>query len=431
MTQIAIVASGTRGDVQPYVALGKGLKDAGYTVRLLASENFAPLATDAGLDFASTGISIEEITQSDEWRAVTESGNFITILGKMQSEMKRYAADNARLLLPLLQGSDLIVAGMAGLGLHAIADRYKIPVIQAFVFPFTPTAEFSTPLVPKLPLGGVFNRLSFHLTHQMFWQSSKAVDTELRQIAGLPKGSFWGPFAEQHQRRTLTLYGYSRHVLPRPHDWAAHHHVTGYWFLDEPDGWTPPADLVSFLNAGAPPVYIGFGSMGSRNPQEAGQIALEALTRTGQRGVLAAGWGGLQAADVPDTVHLVSSLPHSWLYPRMGAVVHHGGAGTTAAGLRAGVPSIIVPFMGDQPFWGERVRALGVGTAPIPRKQLTADRLAQAITTAVSDREMRQRASALGEQIRDEDGIGQAVRLIEQVTPHHIVTPVPTGANSR
>lgn len=431
MTRITIVASGTRGDVQPYVALGKGLKDAGYPVRLLASENFATLAADAGLDFASTGISIEEITQGDEWRAVTESGNFISILGKMQREMKRYAADSARLLLPLLQGSDLIVAGMAGLGLYGVADRHRIPIIQAFVVPFTPTVEFATPLVPKLPVGGVFNRLSFHLTHQMFWQSSKAMDTELRQIAGLPKGSFWGPFAEQRRRRTLTLYGYSRHVLPRPRDWAEHQHVTSYWFLDAPDGWTPPADLVSFLNAGAPPVYIGFGSMGSRNPQEAGQIALEALARSGQRGVLAAGWGGLQAADVPDTVHLVSSLPHSWLFPRMAAVVHHGGAGTTAAGLRAGVPSIIVPFMGDQPFWGERVRALGVGTAPIPRKQLTADKLAQAIAAAVSDREMRQRSSALGEQIRDEDGIGQAVRLIEQHAPHPSVSSVPAGAKSR
>lgn len=431
MTRITIVASGTRGDVQPYVALGKGLKDAGYPVRLLASENFATLAADAGLDFASTGISIEEITQGDEWRAVTESGNFISILGKMQREMKRYAADSARLLLPLLQGSDLIVAGMAGLGLYGVADRHRIPIIQAFVVPFTPTVEFATPLVPKLPVGGVFNRLSFHLTHQMFWQSSKAMDTELRQIAGLPKGSFWGPFAEQRRRRTLTLYGYSRHVLPRPRDWAEHQHVTSYWFLDAPDGWTPPADLVGFLNAGAPPVYIGFGSMGSRNPQEAGQIALEALARSGQRGVLAAGWGGLQAADVPDTVHLVSSLPHSWLFPRMAAVVHHGGAGTTAAGLRAGVPSIIVPFMGDQPFWGERVRALGVGTAPIPRKQLTADKLAQAIAAAVSDREMRQRSSALGEQIRDEDGIGQAVRLIEQHAPHPSVSSVPAGAKSR
>jgi sterol 3beta-glucosyltransferase len=423
MTQITIVASGSRGDVQPYVALGKGLKDAGYAVWLLASENFESLATEAGLEFASTGVSIEQITQSDEWRAVLESGNFIAILGKMQSEMKRHAASSARLMPPLLQGSDLIVAGMAALGLHGITDLYKIPVIRAYVFPFTPTSEFATPLVPKLPVDAL-NRLSWHVTHQMFWQNSKAVDTELRKLVGLPKGSFWGPFAEMERRRTPMLYGYSRHVLPRPHDWAAHHQVTGYWFLDAADDWTPPADLVDFLEAGAPPVYIGFGSMGSRNPREAGQIALEALARSGQRGVLAAGWGGLQAKDVPDTVHVISSLPHSWLFPHMAAVVHHGGAGTTAAGLRAGVPSIIVPFMGDQPFWGERVRALGVGTTSIPRKQLTADKLAGAITAAVADREMRQRASALGERIREEDGIGQAVRFIEQYMPRRVVKPV-------
>jgi sterol 3beta-glucosyltransferase len=422
MTQITIVASGSRGDVQPYVALGKGLKDAGYAVRLLASENFESLATEAGLAFASTGVSIEQIAQSDEWRAVLESGNFITILGKMQSEMKRHAASSARLMPPLLQGSDLIVTGMAGLGLHGMTDLYKIPIIRTYVFPFTPTSEFATPLVPKLPFKAL-NRLSWHLTHQMFWQNSNAIDSELRKIVGLPKGSFWGPFAEMERRRTPMLYGYSRHVLPRPHDWAAHHQVTGYWFLDAADDWTPPAELVSFLNAGAPPVYIGFGSMGSRNPEEAGQIALEALARSGQRGVLAAGWGGLQAKDVPDTVHIISSLPHSWLFPHMAAVVHHGGAGTTAAGLRAGVPSIIVPFMGDQPFWGERVRVLGVGTAPIPRKQLTADKLTQAITAAVTDREMRQRASVLGERIREEDGIGQAVRLIEQHVPHRTVKP--------
>jgi sterol 3beta-glucosyltransferase len=423
MTQITIVASGSRGDVQPYLALGKGLKDAGYTVRLLASENFELLATEAGLEFASTGVSVEQIMQNEEWRAVIEGGNFIAILGKMQSEMKRHAASSARLLPPLLQGSDLIVAGMATLGLHGIADFYKIPVIGAHVFPFTPTAEFSTPLVPKLPFRAL-NRLSYHLTHQMFWQSSKAVDTETRKIVGLPKASFWGPFAELERRHTPMLYGYSRHVLPRPRDWAEHHYVTGYWFLNAPKGWAPPTDLVDFLNAGAPPVYIGFGSMGSRNPQEAGRIALEALSRSGQRGVLAAGWGGLQAKDVPDTVHVISSLPHSWLFPRMAAVVHHGGAGTTAAGMRAGVPSIIVPFMGDQPFWGERVRTLGVGPAPIPRKQLTADNLAQAITTAVSHQEMRQRASALAENIALEDGISHAVRLIEQHMPRHIAKPI-------
>lgn len=414
MVTISIVASGTRGDVQPYVALGQGLKAAGYDVRLLANENFESLVTGAGLSFYSSGASIEAIIQSDEWRKTVESGNFLSILTRMQSEMKRHAAAMAQRMPGLLEGSDLILTGMGVLGAFPIAETLKIPIIQAYVFPFTPTGEFSAPLVPKLPFGSVLNRLSFHVAQQMFWQSSKAGDAAIRQVLGLPKGSFWGPYSALERRRVPTLYGYSHHVLPRPHDWPEHHQVTGYWFMDEPENWTPPPDLMEFLEAGEAPIYIGFGSMGSRNPEEAGAIALEALALSGQRGVLAAGWGGLKATDLPKTVHLITSLPHSWLFPRMAAVVHHGGVGTTAAGLRAGIPSIIVPFMGDQPFWGRRLADLGVGTRPIPRKQLTGKRLAQAITEAVSDSAMRQRANDLGQKIRNEDGIANAVAFVDR-----------------
>jgi sterol 3beta-glucosyltransferase len=160
-------------------------------------------------------------------------------------------------------------------------------------------------------------------------------------------------------------------------------------------------------------VYIGFGSMGSRNLEQSAHLALEALRLSGQRGVLSAGWGGMASNDLPDSVHMVGSLPHTWLFERMAAVVHHGGAGTTAAGLRAGVPSVIVPHMGDQAFWGRRVADLGAGPAPIPRKKLTAERLAQAIDTAVSHAAMRARADELGQRIRSEDGVGRAVAIID------------------
>ena len=415
MVEIAIVASGTRGDVQPYIALGQGLHKAGYRVRLLTSDNFATLAADAGLAFASTGESIEATLQSEEWRKTIQSGNFLAILKKMRTEMQRGAAGVAQRLPGLLRGSDLIVTGMGGLmGTFAIADLLKIPVIQAYVFPFTPTRAFPSPLVPKLPFGRVLNKLSFHVTRQMFWQSSKIGDATTRQALGLAKGSFWGPFRSLEGNQGPVLYGYSPHVLPRPSDWAAQHTVTGYWFLDAPSEWTPPADLVAFLNAGSPPIYIGFGSMGSRDPHEAGQIALDALVRSGQRGILAAGWGGLQVSDLPATIYMIKDIPHDWLFPRMAAVVHHGGAGTTAAGLRAGVPSIIVPFMGDQPFWGQRVAELGVGPKPIPRKKLTGERLASAIIEATSNTTMRQQAHHIGQNIRAEDGIGKAVAIIDQ-----------------
>ena len=415
MVEIAIVASGTRGDVQPYIALGQGLHKAGYRVRLLTSDNFATLAADAGLAFASTGESIEATLQSEEWRKTIQSGNFLAILKKMRTEMQRGAAGIAQRLPMLLRGSDLIVTGMGGLmGTFAVADLLKIPVIQAYVFPFTPTRAFPSPLVPKLPFGRVLNKLSFHVTRQMFWQSSKIGDATTRQALGLAKGSFWGPFRSLGRNQVPVLYGYSPHVLPRPSDWTEQHTVTGYWFLDAPSEWTPPADLVAFLNAGSPPIYIGFGSMGSRDPHEAGQIALDALARSGQRGILASGWGGLQLADLPATVHMIKDIPHDWLFPRMAAVVHHGGAGTTAAGLRAGVPSIIVPFMADQPFWGQRIAELGVGPKPIPRKKLTGERLASAIIEATSNTTMRQQAHHIGQNIRAEDGIGKAVAIIDQ-----------------
>jgi UDP:flavonoid glycosyltransferase YjiC (YdhE family) len=213
------------------------------------------------------------------------------------------------------------------------------------------------------------------------------------------------------------LYGYSRHVWPPPGGWDATNHVTGYWFLDAHADWLPPQDLLEFLDAGDPPVYVGFGSMGNRNPAEAAEITLQALQRAGQRGVLAAGWGGLSPAELPESVYMTSSIPHNWLFPRMAAVVHHGGAGTTAAGLRAGIPSIVVPFMGDQPCWGQRVAALGVGPRPIPRRKLTVEALAAAIGQAIHDSQMRQRARQLGENIRDEHGVANAVAIVRKLLP--------------
>ena len=178
------------------------------------------------------------------------------------------------------------------------------------------------------------------------------------------------------------LSAYSPRIIPHAADWPATVAVTWYYFLDAQIDWQPSPALQAFLAAGAPPVYIGFGSMAGRNPEQLATLVLEALAQSGQRGLLLTGWGGLRPETVPDSVFVVDSAPHCWLFPRMAAVVHHGGAGTTAEGLRAGVPSVIVPFVLDQPFWGARVKALGLGPDPIPHKNLTADRLARAIHSA-------------------------------------------------
>ncbi|MEO8612756.1 MAG: glycosyltransferase [Chloroflexota bacterium] len=415
--KISIVASGTRGDVQPYVAIGEGLKKAGYDVRVLTSDDFESLVTGAGLEFRSSGTSVESMLQSEEWRKTVEGGNFLAILARMTNEMKSRAHELALNVPALFEGSDLIVAGMSGMGgAFSIAEKLGVPVIQAYVVPITPTRAFSGPLTPALPLGGLLNPLSFHVMRQMIWQSVRVADATTRRELGMPPASFWGPFRSLKQKQIPALYGYSQHVLPRPNDWDALNHVTGYWFLDTPSDWVAPSNLVDFLGAGAAPVYIGFGSMGSRNPEEATDLALKALTLSRQRGVLASGWGGLSQSDLPETVYMMPSVPHSWLFPQMAAVVHHGGVGTTAAGLRAGVPSIIVPFFGDQPFWGRRAAALGVGPNPVPRRRLTATRLAEMIQQTVSDSAMRQRAADLGEKIRAEDGVGKAVNLIQSVS---------------
>ena len=417
--RIAIIASGSRGDVEPYLALGKGLKNAGHVVRLVAHDNFGALVQAHGVEFWPVEGNTQEVAQSPEMRKLLEKGNFIAIM----REMRKGAQDNALAFaqggLAACEGMELIIAGLGGMFIGvALAEKLNIQFMQAHYIPFSPTRAYPSALFPKLPtfLGGVLNRVSYQLTQQMMWQGFRSADTVARQqVLGLPKASFRGPYRTDRFTQNPILYGYSPAVIPKPADWDGKAQVTGYWFLDSGDDWTPPADLLEFLHAGAPPVYIGFGSMSTRNPEETTQLIVQALARTQQRAILLSGWDGLRSSNLPDTIHMLDSAPFSWLFPRMAAVVHHGGAGTTSAGLRAGVPSIIIPFFGDQPYWGQRVAELGVGPAPIPYKRLTADRLAQAIQIAVTDQTMRQRAAELGSKIRAEDGIARAVDVIQQL----------------
>jgi len=224
--------------------------------------------------------------------------------------------------------------------------------------------------------------------------------------------SFMSPFEKLRKQCNPVLYGYSPLVIPKPPDWKEWTHVTGYWFLNRPSDWQPPSDLVDFLESGPPPVYIGFGSMTHRHPEQMTELVLKALKRTKQRGILQIGWGALSSRDLPDDVFKLDFIPFDWLFPKMAAVVHHGGAGTTSAGIRAGIPSIIVPFFADQFFWGQRVFRLGVGPQPIPQKHMSTERLSIAIDTAIKDTGMRARAANLGQRINAEDGVGQAVKIL-------------------
>ncbi|ALF55356.1 glycosyl transferase [Nostoc piscinale CENA21] len=416
--RIAIIALGSRGDVQPYIALGKGLKAAGHIVRLLTHENFEVLVTSHGLEFHPMSGNVQEIIETQEMRELLEKGNFLTITSHTAKLTQSVTINWVKTGLVACQGMDLLLAGVGGLYLGlSLAEKFGIPLVPAYVFPFTATKTFPGVLFPQsiARFGGAVNWLSHHLIRQIMWQGSRIADTSARkQVLNLPAASFFGPYNAPHLHRYPTLYGFSPSVIPKPSDWQ-NTHITGYWFLDTEPNWNPPPGLTEFLEGGEPPIYVGFGSMGNRNPEQTADIILQALRKTQQRAVMLSGWGGLYKENLPDSVYLVDSIPHSWIFSRVAAVVHHGGAGTTAAGLRAGVPTIIIPFFGDQGFWGKRVATLGVGTEPIPRKQLTAERLAQATQQVVTNQTMRQRASELGKKIRAEDGIANAVAVIEEI----------------
>lgn len=418
--RITILAVGSRGDAQPYTALGAGLQAAGHDVRIATHAVFRDLVAGRGLDFALIRLNPQEMLKQEAGQAWMEAGkNPVRFVRHMAQAFAPLLHEMLTDCLHACEGSDAILISPLAIGALPVAEKLGAQAMLVSLWPNMPTRSAPSLYAPKLPFGGplaeTYNRLSYDLAalpKRLFgrpiWQ---AINRWRGEVLGLPAES-----PAQLRRRMLAgewplLAGFSPAVCPPPSDWPSFVHVTGYWFLDAEPSWQPPAALADFLRAGPPPVYIGFGSMAGRNPEARTQIAVEALARPGRRGVLLTGWGGLHGQALPDSVLAVESAPHDWLFPQMAAVVHHGGAGTTAAGLRAGTPSVIVPFFGDQPFWGRRVAELGVGPAPIPQKQLSAARLAAAIQAAAGEQDMRRRAQELAQQIRAEDGIGRAVAL--------------------
>ena len=415
--RIAIIAPGSQGDVQPFLALGKGLIKAGNAVRLVTNQNYEKQVKSHGLEFWPIEVNMEDIIRSEKMREVLESGKLLTSMARMGNELRQNAALLAKRSLEACREMNLVMAGISGLFIaNSIAEKLGIPLLQALNIPFTPTKAFAGALLPKYPswLGGY--RLSHRLTQQIVWQAYRPTDKVVRmQVLGLPKSPFFGPFKFETLRDGPIIYGISPSVFPRPTDWADNIHITGFWSLDPPDHWSPPSDLKEFLQDGPLPLYIGFGSMSSKNPEETANMVLKVLNKTNQRAIVFSGWGGLNKIDLPDSVLMVDSIPHSWLFSRVRAVIHHGGAGTTAAGLTAGVPSIIVPFHGDQPFWGHLISKLGVGPNPIPRKKLSAARLVKAIQEVETDEEISENASKLGSEIRAENGIEKAISIINEI----------------
>ncbi|NDJ52621.1 MAG: glycosyltransferase family 1 protein [Chloroflexi bacterium] len=419
---ITILALGSRGDVQPLVALGKGLKQAGHEVRLATFENFAQLVMGAGLDYHKVPGNSQDIldgvvgfSEDDLFSGMTDIS--VAFSSLIDEYVEAFSS-------PHLLKTDLVINQLpSNLFGWDIAEAAGVPYISAAVIPLTETADFPLLLFPSLPLGGGYYRFTYRLSNFVGERMLSSAVDQVRQRFGLPSQPFWGHYSQLQEQKVPVLYGISPAVLPRPADWGEHIHIVGYWSLDDAADFNPPDDLLAFLDAGPAPVFIGFGSMPVQDPESTTRILIDALEKSGQRGILSRGWAAIGAEALPDSIHVVDYVPYSWLFPRMAAVVHHGGSGTTGAALGSGVPSLVVAFVGDQPYWGARTRDLGVGPGPIRFRDLDVDRLAYAIRIAATHPGMRERAAALGEKIRAEDGISAAVEVIEQVAERGPLQP--------
>jgi len=426
---ILILAFGSRGDVQPFVALGRGLQKAGHTVTICTCSRFESFIRSYGLNYSYASDDLLRLMGSDVGRKMMKDavGLFVTVktavklVKTSKPILKRMLEDSwaaARVTEP-----DLVIFNPNASGSKHIAEKLGVPAIMATPVPtFVSTAEYPAVGTPALRLGGWYNKFTYTMVewaNKMFLGVANDFRQKKLGLNKFPKSS--GVLRTADGRPIPVLHHYSSHVVPRPHDWPSNAYVTGYWFLDRLDEWQPSAELQTFLDAGEAPVFVGFGSMAGRNPQRTATIVIEAIKQAGVRGILAAGWGGLEISDVPDTILRIDEVPYDWLFPRVSAVMHHGGAGTTAAGLRAGRPTIVCPFGMDQPFWGNRVHALGAGPKPIPQKKLTVEKLANALRTVTSNVALRNKAKSLGDLIRHEDGISNAIATIETSRGDHEV----------
>ncbi len=413
---ITLLTTGSRGDTQPYVALGQALQKAapGVRVRVAAFETYADFVRAAGLEFYPIRGDVAQVAASAAGLKAMAADNPLKFLLSFNT-LKNFTFGLQPEFYQACEGADAVVYHPgAAIGYFA-AEQLGVPSILATPFPMTPTREYPSLIFYTAPrLGRAFNWFTHRFLEQTMWFASRAPVRQFWQDKfGCAPPNFGNPFSRQTTPDRPTLISCSPHVFPRPADWPEGVHSRGYWFLDDEASWNPPADLLAFLEQGPAPVYVGFGSVGDpASAERTTRLVMAALPRAGQRGVLATGWSGMSRVDkVPDSIFILKQAPHAWLFPRMAAVVHHGGAGTTAAGLRAGVPSVVIPSGNDQPAWARRVYELGVGVSPIPRRVLTAEKLADGILSALKP-ETVEAARELGARIAAERGSQAAAQII-------------------
>ena len=414
--RILLLGFGSRGDVQPLLALSRGLLDAGYDVTLAAGSDFRNFVEDAGISYAPFTTSMFELMNSDEGKEWTDNSRSSLDEAKSMRKMLELASDDVHKdMIHLVQSADVIVSGLPlFMTAQAVAEKYNKRHITIQLVPFNPTREGRATIQPFFPTNKIWlNRIAGYIGQYFTYWIFKDVGNSFREQLGLAPMSF-ADYRRAYQEVPV-IYGLSKHLITEPDDWAENIFITGYWYQEMPSDWEASPELLEFLANGDKPIYLGFGSMSNKNPEATTQLMVDALAQAGKRGIIYSGWAGLKAESLPESVFLLDGAPHDWLFPQMAGVVHHGGAGTTAVGLRAGVPTTIVSHMADQPYWGRRVHELGVGSAPIARKDLTVERLAKAIREMTDNPQIQQNAKVLSQKIAQEDGVAEAVRVFDRL----------------
>lgn len=407
--RVVIVAVGSYGDVAPYTGLAVALSAAGHPTAIATHAPYERAVRDAGLEFRPLPMDPRQVLAGEHGRAASGAGPLA--MRHSIAMIAEHQRDLGQGILAAAEGAEhLLLSPMAWLGWH-VAQGLGIASSGAYLQPWTPTAEFPPAAMTTRSLGGWGNKAAARALRTAGQRPARGVIDDLRAQLGLAPMSPGRSFAQMDADSWPVLYGFSPSVVPPPRDWPDWHRVVGYWWPVDDPAWTPSDELRDFLDAGPAPVVLGFGSMPADDPERLGRLLTEAARTARVRAVVQTGDADLQVEG--DDVLAVGHVPHSWLFPRAAAVVHHCGAGTTAAGLRAGVPTVPVPVMVDQPFWAKRLRGLGVATEPLPFTDLTSAGLASRITAAVADLSMRSRATDLAASLRHEDGYAPVVAALE------------------
>jgi sterol 3beta-glucosyltransferase len=408
--RIVLLAYGSRGDVQPFVALGVGLRGAGHSVLLAAPARFGGLVQAHGLDFTALPGDPDQLSRA----LVEQAGvNSFQQMRLIFAHGLAIALEVVRLLRVAVQGADMIIHSFLTTSIgHQLASELGVPDLAVQLFPFfVPYESFPNVTIVAHGHGAGFNRRSHQLSTRIFWLSNRLSYAWLRRR--YPALGSARPRWPAPGLRTPLLLAYSPLLVGPTPAAAPLARTTGFLTL-EPGPYRPPPALAAFLADGPAPVFVGFGSMVTRDAARLTATLLEALRRTGQRGLFQRGWAGLGTGELPSWALAIDDVPHEWLFPQMAAVIHHGGAGTTAVALRAGVPTLTIPFTADQPFWGWRAHQLGVGPPPLAAAMLSVEALVSALT-ALAAAATRQRAAIVGAALRAENGLGAALRAVELV----------------